>query len=212
MTAGFRRFDGARLILASHNAGKLKAMAALLAPFDVSVQSAADLGLPEPEETGTTFIENAALKAVAAVQATGLPALADDSGLEVDFLAGAPGIHSARYAGTGDDLDNNRKLVAELAGVPLERRTARFVCCLALVIDGQVRAETRGTIEGCIIDEPRGANGFGYDPHFWVPELKATTAELPPEHKNRISHRGNALHSIAPQIRGLLRDEGAASD
>jgi XTP/dITP diphosphohydrolase len=158
-----------------------------------------------------------------------LPTLADDSGLEVDCLGGAPGVHSARYAGSPrDDVANNRKLVAALAGVPLDRRTARFCCVMALARAGGVLAETRGpaeaeargtgvaprgaelltetrgAVEGLILDEPRGSSGFGYDPHFFLPSLGKTMAELPPDEKNALSHRGQALRAMLPKIAELL--------
>jgi XTP/dITP diphosphohydrolase len=166
-----------------------------------------------PVEDGATFARNAALKAVHYSRLSGRWALADDSGLEVDALEGAPGVRSARYAaapaGAGRaqvDRANNRKLIAELKDVPLERRTARFRCALALADGEQVLATAEGTIEGLIVDEPRGSNGFGYDPHFFVPRLGRTTAELSPEHKNRISHRGQAVQRFREALETLLAE------
>lgn len=156
---------------------------------------------PEAVEDGESFAENAARKALFYAAATGLPALADDSGLEVDCLARAPGVHSAYYAGQPrDDAANNRKLVAQLRGMPVEERTARFRCIMVLARPGEVLAQTDGAIEGVIIDEPRGIGGFGYDPHFFVPRLGQTTAELQPDKKNAISHRGIALRAMLARI------------
>lgn len=160
-----------------------------------------------PAEDGQTFADNAALKARYYAQASGFWTLADDSGLEVDALGGAPGVKSARYAGSAEgtpraevDRANNRRLIAELHGVPPERRTARFRCALALSDGERILLATEGSVEGRIIDEPRGANGFGYDPHFFVPQLGKTMAELPAEEKNRISHRGQALRRLRDQL------------
>jgi len=165
--------------------------------------------LPEVEETGATFAENARLKALEYAAATGLPTLADDSGLEVDALDGAPGVHSARYAGERHDFAaNNRKLIQSLAGVPPERRGARFRCAMAFAIDGRVLFETAGEFEGQICDQPRGTNGFGFDPHFLVPELGLTAAELPPPEKNARSHRGRALRPMLAWIEDFFRRRG----
>ncbi|MCH7701558.1 MAG: XTP/dITP diphosphatase [Planctomycetes bacterium] len=194
------------IVLATTNPGKLREVAAVLNVAGVRVLSLADFpAYPEPVEDGTTFAANAALKACYYSRMTGHWALADDSGLVVDALDGAPGILSARYAGpASDDQANNAKLVHALAGIPDDRRSARFRCALALA-DGQtVLATAEGIIEGRIIDHPRGLNGFGYDPHFLVPELDLTTAELSPEDKNRRSHRGQALRLILPKIASLL--------
>jgi XTP/dITP diphosphohydrolase len=135
--------------------------------------------------------------------------LADDSGLEVDALGGDPGVYSARYAGPDcNDAANNARLVRELAGVPLEQRTARFRCVITLAGPGEVLATASGSVDGLIVDDARGTNGFGYDPHFFVPEYGMTTAQMPPEHKNRISHRGRALRAIRPTIEQLLAASG----
>lgn len=168
--------------------------------------------IPEPDETGLTFAENAALKARYYSNATGLWTLADDSGLEVDALHGDPGVRSARFA---DDIPenaprdirdpaNNRKLIGLLKNVPPHRRSARFRCALALADGQKILATADGTIEGVIIDTPRGQNGFGYDPHFLVTELGQTTAELAPIHKNKISHRGIALQLLRERLLNLL--------
>ena len=194
------------IVLATTNPGKLREVLAVLDVAGARLQSLSDFPAhPEPVEDGTTFAANAALKARYYSQMTNHWALADDSGLEVDALDRAPGILSARYAGTpGDDQANNAKLVQALAGVPDDRRTARFRCAVALA-DGQtILATAEGVIEGQIIDHPRGSNGFGYDPHFLVPELGLTTAELSPQEKNRRSHRGQALRVILPKIAALV--------
>ena len=179
------------ILLATNNPGKVREIREITAGWPLVWRSLAEFpGLPEAEEHGATFAENARLKALHYAGLTGLSTLADDAGLEVDALGGAPGVHSARYAGTPrDDLANNRKLVANLAGVPLARRTARFRCAMAFVCDGRVALETTGAFEGLIIDDPRGTNGFGYDPHFLVFDLGLTGAELPSEQKHARSHR-----------------------
>jgi XTP/dITP diphosphohydrolase len=157
-------------------------------------------------EDGVTFAENARRKALHYAAATGFYTLADDSGLEVDCLGGRPGVYSAHYAGLPrDDAANNRKLIEDLRDVPPERRTARFRCVMVLAQPGRLLAETCGSLEGRIIDEPRGTNGFGYDPHFLVPHLGRTLAELPPEEKNAISHRGQALRQMLARLEELLR-------
>jgi len=192
-----------RLLFASsnpHKADEVRAiLAARVAVDDLSVLPDVP---PEPVEDGATFADNARIKAVYYAQVTGRWCLADDSGLEVDALDGAPGVHSARYAGTGStrpqrDQANNGLLLERLAGVPAERRTARFVCAMCLAApDGRVVAETRGTVEGRIGTTPRGTNGFGYDPLFEIPDRGCTSAELPPEVKNTLSHRGKATRAI----------------
>ena len=190
-----------KFVLASHNRGKLQEMQAILSHLGVEVVLQSDLGLNlEPEENGTTFMENAAIKAKAVAQASGLPAIADDSGLCVDWLNGAPGIYSARYAGEhGDDKANNRKLLRDLEGV--EDRRAHFACAMVLVRpDGSVvRAE--GRMDGVIAFAEAGSNGFGYDPLFYLPQRGCTNAQLSPEEKNAISHRAKALHALVEQLR-----------
>ncbi len=194
------------IVVATTNPGKLREVLAVLDVAGARLQSLSDFPQhPEPVEDGTTFAANAALKARYYSRMTGHWALADDSGLEVDALDGAPGILSARYAGTpGDDIANNTKLIQALAGVPHDRRTARFRCAVALADRHTILATAEGVIEGQIIDQPRGSNGFGYDPHFLVPELGLTTAELSAEEKNRRSHRGQALRAILPKIAALV--------
>lgn len=187
------------LVLATGNPGKLAEMQALLAPLGLEVKAQSAFGVEPPEETGLSFIENAILKARHATRVTGLPALADDSGLEVDALDGAPGIYSARYAGTdGDDAANNRKLLDALAGIADERRTARFRCVIALLrhAGDPMPRIAAGTWEGRILDAPRGHKGFGYDPLFLPEGMDRTSAELDKTEKNRISHRGRALHAL----------------
>jgi len=209
------RQAASRLVVATGNPGKLREFRALLAGLPFQLQSLADLGLKSPEETGATFLANATLKArhaaalVAAADPGGLSAavLADDSGLEVDALRGAPGVYSARYAGAGaSDRENNAKLVAALADIPFEERRARYRCALVLVrsaADAQPLV-AEGVWEGYILNAPKGAGGFGYDPYFWLPDLGLSAAELDPARKNRISHRGMAIR--------MLRDELAARD
>ncbi|HXZ02126.1 MAG TPA: RdgB/HAM1 family non-canonical purine NTP pyrophosphatase [Stellaceae bacterium] len=191
-----RRFAGARLVVATHNKGKLGEIAALLRPFAIEVAGAGALGLPEPEETGETFEANAALKARAAAQASGLPALADDSGLAVPALGGAPGVHSARWAGPERDFARAmREVEARLAGHA--DRSARFVAVLALAWpDGHVET-FRGEAPGHLVFPPRGTRGFGYDPIF-VPEGgRETFGEMDPAHKHAISHRADAFRKLA---------------
>jgi XTP/dITP diphosphohydrolase len=196
------------LVIATANPGKLREFQALLEglPFALAGQSA--LGVEPVEETGATFRSNALLKARHAAAATGAAAIADDSGLEVDALGGAPGIRSARYAGEGADAAaNNAKLLAALAGLPMAQRRARYRCVLVYV-DGPMDPaplESEGVWEGYILDAPRGSGGFGYDPCFWLPELSATAAELDPEDKNRRSHRGRALRSLREQLARLTQ-------
>ena len=195
---------GRTVVLATRNPGKLREMREILAGLPVDFALLADCPeVPEPEETGRTFVQNARLKAMYYARATGHLALADDSGLEVDALGGRPGIHSARFAGTDkDDAANNARLLHELAGVPEERRSARFRCAVCLAEPDRALLEAEGAIEGRIIDEPRGENGFGYDPHFLVPELGVTTAQLSSAQKSRISHRGRALRALAQKLQG----------
>lgn len=185
-----------RVVLASSNRGKLGEFSALLAGTGLSVVSQGELGIPEAEETGLSFVENAILKARNAAQHSGLPALADDSGLEVDALNGAPGIYSSRYAGPGaSDGDNVTKLLQALADVPETRRTARFQCLIVYLRHAfdPTPLICQGTWEGRVLFAPRGTNGFGYDPVFYVPGHDCASAELPPELKNRLSHRGQAM-------------------
>jgi XTP/dITP diphosphohydrolase len=193
-----------KVVLATGNAGKQREFAALLAPlgFDLVLQTA--LNIESAEETGETFEANALLKARHAARMARMPALADDSGIEVDALGGRPGVWSARYAGQqATDADNNAKLLAELAGVAPTRRTARYRCVIAFVesADDAAPVLAAGAWEGRIGDAPRGAGGFGYDPLFWPRGLSVTAAELPAAEKNAISHRGQALAALLAQLR-----------
>lgn len=204
----------AAILIATTNEGKLREVRTMLAEFPVRVTTLRDYaGLPEPVEDADTFEGNATLKALHYAKLTGCWVLADDSGLEVDALGGEPGVRSARYAaspngGRCDDSANNAKLIRHLAGVSPERRTARFCCAMALAGGDRVLGTSAGTVEGIILDEPRGANGFGYDPHFHVPEYGMTTAQMSPEQKNEMSHRGKALRAIRPVIERLLAGIG----
>jgi XTP/dITP diphosphohydrolase len=195
-----------RLVLASTNQGKRREIEALLAPLGLGVATAAELGFTqEIEETGQTFADNARLKACGVAQALGLPALADDSGLEVEALGGRPGVYSARYAGPqATDAENNAKLLAELAGVPMDRRGAAFVCVMVCCLPGGRVLQTSGRLAGSIALEPDGDGGFGYDPVFWLPGRGITAARLTTQEKNAISHRGQALRALAQGIGEFL--------
>lgn len=204
------------ILVATTNAGKCHEVRAVLADLPVRLAALQDFPpMPHPDETGETFAANAMLKALHYARQAVCLTLADDSGLDVDALCGEPGVRSARYAGVlGDPTDrvncdaaNNAKLIAELAGVPRERRTARYHCVVALASPEKVLALATGTVAGLIVDHPRGSGGFGYDPHFFVPEFGMTMAQLPPENKNAISHRGQALRAIRPTIERLLGGE-----
>jgi len=186
------------LVVATRNRGKLEEIRAVLAGVVETVRCSADFfDFPDTVEDGATFAENALKKAREAMLFTGFPALADDSGLAVDVLKGAPGVYSARYAGEGaDDASNNRKLLAEMTEVPLERRRAAFVCAMAFVTPDGSEGMFTGSIGGCILPEERGKGGFGYDPLFLVDGLGRTMAELTLEEKNKISHRGQALRQF----------------
>lgn len=188
-----------RFVLASGNRGKLGEFAALFAGTPVGIVSQRDLGVPEAEETGLSFVENAIIKARNAAAHAGLPAIADDSGLEVDALDGAPGVWSSRYAGPGaGDRANLDKLLRDLEGIPEEQRSARFHCVIACMRHARDPAPLicHAAWEGRILFEARGANGFGYDPVFYVPTHRCSSAELAPEIKNRISHRGQAFAQL----------------
>jgi len=194
------------VVLASGNAGKLRELGAMLDTLDIEVRPQSDFDAPEAEETGLTFIENSIIKARSACLHCGLPSIADDSGIEVDALNGAPGIYSARYAGPGaDDQKNNLKLVEALKDIPPEERTARYRACLVYMRHAEDPAPliAEGVWEGLMIDVPRGERGFGYDPYFLVPELGKTGAELGAEHKNKISHRAKALQILLKQLEKL---------
>jgi XTP/dITP diphosphohydrolase len=196
-----------RIVLATTNPGKVREFDRLLAEggLPLLVVGLGEVGLSAPPETGVTFAENAILKARHAAAGSGLPALADDSGLEVDALAGAPGVYSARYAGEGaGDEANRQRLIAELARVPATARTGRFRCAIAMALpDGTVET-VEGACEGRLITEPRGTEGFGYDPLFLLPERGLTMAELPMAEKNRISHRARATARALPVLRRML--------
>ena len=187
------------IILASSNPGKVREINQLLAGLDMHIQPQTDFGVPDIEETGLTFVENAILKARNAAQHTGRPAIADDSGIEVDALNGAPGIYSARYAGIGaSDQANLEKLLAELGDLPEEKRTARFQCLMVYMrhANDPTPLICQGSWEGRILFKPQGENGFGYDPVFYVPSHDCSSAELPADVKNSLSHRGQALRKL----------------
>jgi len=190
------------MVLASGNTGKLRELAQVLAPLAITLKPQSEFAVPEVEENGLSFVENAIIKARAAAQHSGLPAIADDSGLEVDYLNGAPGIHSARYSGDGDAA-NNAKLLQALADVHEEQRSARFQCVLVYMRHAldPMPLVCQASWEGHILLTPRGDNGFGYDPLFYVPEYKCSSAELPPGVKNRISHRARASTLLCETLR-----------
>ena len=187
-----------RVVLASSNKGKVKEFSELLAGRDMTVVPQSDFAVPDADETGLTFVENAILKARNAAVHTGLAAIADDSGLEVDYLNGAPGIYSARYAGDGGSAANNAKLLEALADVATEQRGARFQCVLVYLrhAEDPTPIICQGTWEGRILTALRGEAGFGYDPLFWVPEEGCSSAELAAARKNELSHRGQALRCL----------------
>lgn len=195
-----------QVVIATKNKGKAKDFEAIFKPLHYEVVTMLDIASDmEIEETGTTFEENAILKAEALSQALGKLVIADDSGLAIDALGGEPGVFSARYAGDHDDEANIQKVLEKMQGIPDEERTARFVCAIA--ISGP-NIETRtflGACEGRILHEKRGTNGFGYDPIFYVPELGRTMAELTPEEKGAISHRGNAIRKLTEELPNVLK-------
>jgi len=191
------------IVLASSNKGKVREINQVLAGTGMQVQPQSEFGVIDAEETGLTFVENAILKARNAAQHTGLPAIADDSGLEVDALAGAPGIYSARFAGEGaSDQANLEKLLVELEAVPEEQRTARFQCLMVFMrhASDPTPLICQGTWEGRILFAEHGNNGFGYDPVFHVPTHDCSSAELPAETKNSLSHRGQALRKLVAAL------------
>ncbi|MCK8069033.1 RdgB/HAM1 family non-canonical purine NTP pyrophosphatase [Cobetia sp. 1CM21F] len=201
------------LVLASGNAGKLREFSHLLAPLGIEPMPQGQLGVSDAEETGLTFVENALIKARHAAQVTGLPALADDSGIEVDALGGEPGIYSARFAarcqqGSGDG-DNNAALLSALEGVPEQARTARYWCVLVYLRHAAdpVPIIVQASWEGRVLDAPQGEGGFGYDPLFWLPEHGMTAAALDAETKNRLSHRGRAMQQL---LEALAAQSGQA--
>lgn len=192
-----------RVVLASGNRGKAREIAALLPDRDIELVTQTELGIEGAEETGTTFVDNALLKARHAARASGLPAIADDSGLEVDALGGAPGVYSARYAGpAASDADNVAKLLEAMQGIGPHARQARFRCAMVFVRDADDAKPTicEGVWEGRIAEVPAGANGFGYDPVFFVPSHGCTAAELDAQTKNAVSHRGQALRCLLERL------------
>lgn len=195
-----------KIVLASGNVGKLREFNALLACCGFEVHAQSEFQVSDVEETGLSFVENAILKARHASLITGLPALADDSGIEVDALAGLPGIYSARYAGIGaSDADNNAKLLQALSDVPDEKRTARFHCVLAFMrhAEDPTPILCHGSWEGTILHAPEGEGGFGYDPLFFIPSLGVASASLSKEEKNRISHRAIAMQQLLTELKKL---------
>lgn len=198
-----------RWALASHNAGKLAELKALLADLPVNLTDARELGLPEPDETASTFVENALLKARHCARRSGLPSLADDSGLLVDALDGAPGLTTARYAGPkASAADNIDKLLSALAGVPERGRGARFVAVVVFLrhADDPLPIIAQGQWHGRILAQPRGSDGFGYDPIFFDPELGQSAAEMGSDVKDRRSHRGQALRALRQSLAALLAE------
>jgi len=195
-----------RFIVASKNKGKLKEIQEILRDFPFEVLSMQDVGINEDiEEYGTTFEDNALIKARGVQKKTGGIVMADDSGLEVDYLNGAPGIYSSRFAGEGaSDEDRNNKLLSLLEGVPFEKRKARFVCAIAVVLPDGEEFTVRGICDGYIGFKPEGKNGFGYDPLFFLPDYNMTTAQMEPKEKHKISHRGKALEMMVKELRKRL--------
>ncbi len=195
-----------QVILASNNRGKLQELTELLTNLRIRILPQAAYAVPEVEETGLSFVENAILKARHAAQHARLPAIADDSGIEVEFLGGAPGIYSARYAGNGaSDADNLELLLKQVRNSGLERPPARYQCVIVYLNHDTDATPliAHGTWHGQIVTEPRGSNGFGYDPIFYVPTHGCTAAELPPAEKNRISHRGQAMQDLVWKLTAL---------
>ena len=202
-----------KILVATTNPGKMRELESML-DADVEWVSLRDFdNIHEVPETGSTFDENAQLKAIGYAMQTGLWTIADDSGLEVDALHGEPGIHSARFSGYHKDhmsselidVENTNKVLKLLEGVPREKRTARFRCCICLASPDRVLARTEGIINGIITSEPCGSNGFGYDPIFYVEDKKMTTAEMASDDKNKISHRGQAVAQLKPILFDLLK-------
>lgn len=195
-----------RIIFATGNAGKMKEIRMILADLGIPVVSMKEAGITaDIEENGTSFEENAIIKAKTIMEMTGEIVMADDSGLEIDYLDGAPGIYSARFMGEDTSYDiKNRALIAKLDGVPEEKRTARFACSIACALpDGRILT-SYGAMEGQIGYEIKGENGFGYDPIFYLPEYGCSSAEISPEQKNELSHRGKALRSMKEKLQEIL--------
>ncbi len=198
-----------KFLVATHNQGKVVEFAEMLKDLSIEWLSLDDVGVTrDVEETGSTFRENSLLKARAYAAETGLLTLADDSGLEVDALSGAPGVYTARYGGEGlTAVQRYQKLLNAIQHVPEAQRTARFRCVIVLVApDGTILGEADGVCEGVIAQAPMGDKGFGYDPIFYLPELNKTMAQLSPDQKHQISHRGRAMQAIAPRLRELLQN------
>jgi XTP/dITP diphosphohydrolase len=204
-----------KILVATTNPGKMKELSAMLAELAGQIEWLSLRDFPdaqEVQEDGATFAENAAKKALGYAKQTGFWTIADDSGLVVDALDGLPGIYSARFAAEGNeklprqeqDKNNNQKLLSLLKGISQNKRTARFICCMCLASPEKILVRTEGKIEGQIIDTPKGENGFGYDPLFYVPSLGETTAQLDSEYKNSISHRGRAVEHLKPLLKKLL--------
>ena len=195
-----------KFIVATKNKGKIKEIKEILSEFQFEVLSMEEVGIDKNiEEHGSTFEENAMIKAKEVYKATGEMVMADDSGLEVDYLDGAPGVYSSRFAGEGaTDRDRNDKLLKLMLGVPFEKRTARFVCAIAVILPDGRHFTVKGTCEGYIDFEPRGSNGFGYERLFYIPEYAMTIAPMPAEEKNSISHRGKALRLMVQQLKKHL--------
>jgi len=199
-----------KIVLATNNQGKVKELQNLLADAGFNVVAQSDYQVPDADETGLTFIENAIIKARHCAALTGLPSIADDSGLAVDALGGAPGIYSARYFGDGaSDLKNNQKLLAALQGVPAEKRTAYFYCALVFMRSAcdPTPIVCLGKWHGVILAQAQGNGGFGYDPLFYIPELNAAAAELTKQQKSQISHRGQALKQLMVKLKTDFNDE-----
>jgi XTP/dITP diphosphohydrolase len=197
-----------QIVVATKNPNKAREYRELFAPWQIEVKTLADFDQPiEIEENGTTFEENALIKAQAVVSATQLPVVADDSGLVVDALNGAPGIHSARYAGDHDDDANNDKLLANLVGVSMDQRTAHFHTTLVALKPNGQKLVANGDVNGLILTQRRGENGFGYDPLFFLPKLNSAMAELTDEQKNSVSHRGRAMRQMMTQFESWWTEE-----
>lgn len=197
-----------KLVIATKNKGKTAEFKKIFEPRGIDVLTLADVKeLPEINETGSTFLENAMIKAEIVSKHTNLPVLADDSGLIVDALDGAPGVHSARYAGDHDDIANNQKLLRNLDGIPIEKRTARFHTTLVLMWPDGSKLVSNGEIAGIILKEPQGNNGFGYDPLFYVSEKKKRLAQMSQTEKNEISHRGRATVDLMTKFDSWWRQK-----
>ena len=195
------------IVLASGNKGKLREFDALFSPLGLHITPQTELGVGDVPETGTTFVENAIIKARHAAKVTGLPAISDDSGIEIDYLNGAPGVYSARFSGDENgngatDEKNNLKVLESLDGVPQEKRTARYQCILVYMAhaDDATPIICQAAWEGFIMEHQVGENGFGYDPLFWLPEFQCSSAQLDPAQKNKISHRGKALELLYHEL------------